>query len=91
MEVALFDAVTKALQRTRLIRVSAVNENPRLLPLERKPEVDIATKAVGHIHQAEFIKLIINLGIGVLKHVLLTLEDPKHRTSKATRAKCHTT
>lgn len=90
VEVTLFDAVTEAFQRTRLVRMSAVDENSRLLALEGKPEIHIAAEAVRNIHQAELVQLIVNLGVRMLKHMLLTLKNPEHRTSETTWAKCHT-
>jgi hypothetical protein len=78
VKIALFNAVAKALQRTRLVGVSAVNENSRLLAFEREPEVNIAAEPVGDVNKAKLIKFIVNLRIGVLKHVLLALKNTEH-------------
>ena len=74
MKIALLDTVPEALERTRLIRVSAVYEDPRMLTFKRETEVDIRAESVWNIYQAELIEFIIDLWEGVLKHVFLTLK-----------------
>ena len=74
MEVALLDAVPKALKRARLIGVRAVNEDPRMLTFERETEINIGAESVWNIYQAELIELIVDLWKGVLEHVFLTLK-----------------
>ena len=75
MEIALLDTVSKTLEGSRLVGVSAVNKNSWMLPFEREAKVNIGTEAVGNVDQTELIEFIVNLWKGVLKHVLLTLKD----------------
>ena len=74
MEIALLDAVSKTLERTRLIGVCAVNEDPRMLTFERETEINIGAESVWNIYQAELIEFIVDLWKGVLEHVFLTLK-----------------
>ena len=75
VEVALLDAISKALQGSRLVRVRTVNKYPGVLTLEGKPEVDVRAETVWNIDQTELIELVIDLWKGVLKHVFLTLKN----------------
>lgn len=74
MEITLFDAVPKALEWTRLVRVGAVDEDPGVLSLEREPEVHVRAEAVRYVDKAELIQFIINFRKGVLEHMFLALK-----------------
>jgi hypothetical protein len=78
VEVALFDAVAKTLERSRLIRVRAVDKNSRRLAFQAESKIYIATKSIGDMLDAIFIKLIVDFRITVLEHMLLALEDTQH-------------
>ena len=78
MEVALFDTVAKTLERSRLIRMGAIDKNSRGLAFQTKPEIYIATESIGNMLDTIFIKLIVDFRITVLEHMLLALEDTQH-------------
>ena len=53
----------------------AIDKDSWVLAFKRESKVDVGAEAVGDIDQAELIELVVNLRKGVLKHVLLALED----------------
>lgn len=73
--VALLDAVSEAVQRSRLIGVAAVDEQSGLVSLQAESKVDVVAVAVGHILETEFVEFVVDVRIGVLKHVLFALEN----------------
>jgi len=75
VEITLFNAVPKAIERTRLVRVRAIDKDPWVLAFQRESKVDVRAEAVGYIDQTKLIELIVNLRKGVLKHVFLTLKN----------------
>ena len=78
VEVALFDAIAKTLERSRLIRVRAVDKNSRRFAFQAESKIYIATKSIRDMLDAIFIKLIVDFWITVLEHMLLALEDTQH-------------
>ena len=75
VEVTLFNAVPEALERARLVRVGAVDENSWVFSFEGEAEVHVRAESVRDIYETELIQLIVDFWKGVLKHVLLTLKD----------------
>ena len=55
--------------------MSAIDKNSGSFAFKTEPEVDITAKTVRDILQTVFIELVVNLGIGMLKHVLLALKN----------------
>jgi hypothetical protein len=58
--------------------MSAVDKDAGSLPFQTKSEVDISTEPIWNMFNAIFIKFIVDLRIGMLKHVFLTLENTQH-------------
>ena len=66
-----------------MIGVSAVDEEARSVSLQTESEVDVVTVGVGNVLKAEFIEFVVDFWVGVLKEVLLALEDSQCRGSEA--------
>jgi len=84
--VALLDTIAEAAERSRLIGVSAVDEEARFVALQAESEVDVVAVAVGDVFQAELVEFVVYFGIAVLEEVLFALKDSQRGGAETTGA-----
>lgn len=87
--VALFDAVSKTVQRPGLIGVAAVDKESGAVAFQAESEVDIVAVTIGNVVETELVEFVVDVGVGVLEHMFFALENTEGRRAETARSESH--